>query len=96
MTGLLLVTFPAFLLEDDHFVAAYVAKHLRADTDTLHQWTTNFHFARVVKEHDILEFHVLTNLAAETVNIDFLVLFNFKLLTCDIDYGVHSFSFLKI
>ena len=84
MAGLLLVTLPSLLLEDNDLVAANMAQYLGRHACTFYEGSADLDLAAVFYQYYVAEFNRFTGFRLQPVNVYFLVLLDLKLLACNI------------
>jgi len=103
VTVFLAVAFTAFLVENDHFVAFYMAQNAGLDVGATDQWSTNGNFTLILDEVYGIEGNRISFIRCQPVDEDLLTFLNFELLTGDgnncehieYEYLVNETLFLK-
>lgn len=89
MTVELLISFTTFFLEYQNFVCLYMIYDSSLHISSLDIRGTDFYRSVVIGQKDFAEIQGSTFLTVKTVNENFLSLFNFELLSCNIYNCVH-------
>lgn len=84
------VAVATFFLENDHFVAFYVRYDFCYNLGSFYGRCAYFNFTVGIDEENFVELHLSAALFVQTVNKHFLVFFNLKLLSRDLNNSVHS------
>lgn len=95
VTVFLLITFAAFLFENDNLFTFEVFQHGCFNHTAGYVGSTYFYFTFVVDQQNFFKIERSSYFSIQTVNKDFSPFFNFKLLSCNIYNCVHNKCFKK-
>ena len=91
MTSLLLITFAAFLLEDNQLLAsAGIIQNCSFHYGPVYVWSTYFDSAVCIYKQNLVEHKRSALFLRETVNKNLHASFHFELLASNLNYCVHK------